>query len=638
MKKQYFKSNYDDVKGRKFETFISIISFVSFSYSLPCFSDDEGRLSLIDNIFVWLLYYHAVTCRITSFIELGVPSRMQRSTITLAVLLFSLEGYFLYQMNILLKNSDTMLAVMNALLVMIVTGFIIFVFRQNRQEKVCETDSVQVEDKYKKRTQRMIERWAGKQQQVQRNNPVSEVVLSRSSIVRNYASYYDEQSRSVPIYAECDVLVVGGGPSGISAALAARRAGADVILMEKFGCFGGVITTVGMETIGWYRYEGTVESQGGIGIEMEKIATKMGGTVKWPYNDSQCLDADYFKVVADHLINEAGVRPILHCLAVEVMLDNNQIVGVITESKSGRLAIRAKRVIDCTGDADIAYLAGCSFRKTPKDEMLGVSTIFSCSNIDKERFLKYTEENPATYADWGGFWTQGTSGKEDQLRTPYLDKEFRKAKELGIIPKTSSIGGSWSSLTDAGEATNLNLVYMTNYDCTDITDLTKAEMEGRKETLHAIMALKHTVPGFEKAKLRNFGMTLGGRDSRKIIGRYNLTEDDVKNQARFSDSVGIFPEFIDGYNIIILPTTGRYFEVPYGCLVPLEVDNLLVAGRCVAGDKISHAAMRNMAACTVTGQGAGIAAAVSLKQGLTTSEVNIELVQEELIRQGVRIH
>ncbi len=104
----------------------------------------------------------------------------------------------------------------------------------------------------------------------------------------------------------------------------------------------------------------------------------MGGTIKWPYNDSQCLDADYFKIVADHLLTEAGVRPILHCLAVEVMLENNRIIGVITESKSGRLGIRAKRVIDCTGDADVAYLAGYSFRKTSKDEILEYSLI-NCS-------------------------------------------------------------------------------------------------------------------------------------------------------------------------------------------------------------------------------------------------------------------
>lgn len=570
---------------------------------------------------------------------------MEKFKATIGILLLSFGCYYLFPKNTIIKQDENIIITTNFTFIIIPLLLLLlaFVFRKYQQNNVnIKENKIEIEreeeNKYTKRAKRMIDRWSGKQQEINRKNPVNEMTLNRTSLTQNYSSFYNETSKSIPIFAECEVLVVGGGPSGISAALAAKRAGADTILLEKFGCFGGVITTVGMETIGWYRYEGTVESQGGIGIEMERIATKMGGTIKWPYNDSQCLDADYFKIVADHLLTEAGVRPILHCLAVEVMLENNQIIGIITESKSGRLGIRAKRVIDCTGDADVAHLAGCSYRKTPKDEMLGVSTIFSCSNIDKERFLQYTENNPATYADWAGFWTQETSGKENQLRTPYLDKEFQKAKELGIIPKTSSIGGSWSSLTDAGEATNLNLVYMTNYDCTDINDLTKAEMEGRKETLHAIMALKHTVPGFEKAKLRNFSMTLGGRDSRKIIGRYNLTEDDVKNQARFSDSIGIFPEFIDGYSVIILPTTGRYFEVPYGCLLPKEIDNLLVAGRCVAGDKISHAAMRNMAACTVTGQGAGVAAAISLKQGVTTSEVDIELVQNELIRQGVRIH
>ena len=130
--------------------------------------------------------------------------------------------------------------------------------------------------------------------------------------------------------------------------------------------------------------------------------------------------------------------------------------------------------------------------------------------------------------------------------------------------------------------------------------------------MHALRALKNYVPGFEKAKLRNFCMTLGVRDTRKIVGRYNLTEADVMQEAKFADSIGIFPEFIDGYNILILPTTGRYFEVPYSCMVPEKIENLLVAGRCVAGDQTSHAAMRNMMACTVTGQGAGVAAAVSV--------------------------
>ena len=132
-------------------------------------------------------------------------------------------------------------------------------------------------------------------------------------------------------------------------------------------------------------------------------------------------------------------------------------------------------------------------------------------------------------------------------------------------------------------------------------------------------------------------MTLGTRDSRKIVGRYELTSGDVCNEGRFDDSVGIFPEFIDGYGILILPTTGRYFQVPYGVLVPRETDNLLVAGRCVAGDKLSHAATRNQMCCAVTGQAAGVAAAVSLRTGRTSGGVDVARVQAELKKQGVRL-
>jgi len=494
--------------------------------------------------------------------------------------------------------------------------------------------------KYEGKARRMIGRWAGVRGPSRKNNTPTEGFYSRDSTENDAEDTVVEPSRSLPIHARCDVLVVGGGPSGLSAALAARRAGADVILMERFGCFGGCITTVGMETLAWYRYEGTVDTEG-IGIEMERLAASMGGTIKWPYNSSECLDADFFKVVADHLVKTSGVRPLLHSWAVEVIMEEDTIKGVVMESKSGRRALLADRVIDCTGDADIAHMAGAEYRKTAKNEMMGVTTVFNASGVDKAKFVKYTEDNPATYKDWSRTWDQETTGKEDCLRSPYLDTEFEKAREKGIIPAAQThtdIGGSWSALTNAGEATNLNLAHLDHIDCTDVDDLTKAEMGGREQAMYALQALKGVVPGFEDAKLRNFGMTIGTRDSRKIIGRYNLTGEDVRNEARFDDAIGIFPEFIDGYNILILPTTGRYFQVPYGCTVPPRVKNLLVGGRCVAGDKTSHCAMRNMMACTVTGQGAGVAAAVSLKDGVSTHDVDIKTVQQELVRQGVRIH
>ena len=184
---------------------------------------------------------------------------------------------------------------------------------------------------------------------------------------------------------------------------------------------GGVITTVGMETIAWYRYEGTSDCSG-IGIEMENMAERMGGTRKWAYNDSNCLDAEYFKVIADKLILENGVRPILHCYSVDVILDDNTIKGVITESKSGRTAILAERVIDCTGDADVCFLAGVDCRVNSKEDKMSVTSVFNCSNVEKDRFLDYTKKNIKTYADWGGEWNTGENKK-------YRNKPNKKSKK-----------------------------------------------------------------------------------------------------------------------------------------------------------------------------------------------------------------
>jgi hypothetical protein len=450
--------------------------------------------------------------------------------------------------------------------------------------------------------------------------------------------HIEEQPRSVPVMAETDVLVVGSGPGGLAAALSAAREGVKTMLVDRYGCFGGVISQVGVEGISWYRHEGTTDVEG-IGIEFERRAKEMGGTRPGLKGSTgEMLNAELFKVVADKLIQESSVEPLLHCLAVEAILDGDALQGVITESKSGRQAILAKRVIDATGDADIAARAGAPYRKTPKDEMMGVTVMFTCLGVDKQRFLDYLKANPKTYKDWGKNWKIETSGKEDDLPTAYLEEPFDRAREAGIIPVgIKSIAGTLGSITDSGEATYMNMVYMLGYDSTDVGDLTRAEIEGRHQAMMAIEALQRYAPGFEKAQLKNFGMTLGTRDSRKIIGRYNLTEHDVRNQARFDDSIGIFPEFIDGYGVLILPTTGRYFQVPYGILVPQTVENLLVAGRCVAGDQISHGATRNQMCCTVTGQGAGVAAAVSIKDNVTCGEVSVERVQQALKKQGVRL-
>ena len=358
-----------------------------------------------------------------------------------------------------------------------------------------------------------------------------------------------------------DVLVIGAGPAGLSAAVAASRAGADTMLLERYGCFGGVITTVGMETLGWYRYEGTTDVEG-IGIEMEKMAARMNpNSTKFAFNESECLDAEMFKLVADNLVEESGVRPLLHTFVVDTIKEGHTITGVIVESKSGRMVVRAKRIIDCTGDADVAYFAGAKCRQNKKQDAMGLTQVFNAAGVNTKLFKEHIANNSATYADWSeGEWQQQTTGKEESLKSPYLSKEFTQAAAEGIVPANlpgQSLGGTWSGISDAGEATNLNLVHMKGFNPLDVRDLTKAEMIGRKNALNALIVLQNKLPGFENSKLRNFGMTIGIRDSRKIIGQYNLTGDDVLDQARFEDSIGIFPEFVDGYNILVLPTSGK---------------------------------------------------------------------------------
>ena len=442
--------------------------------------------------------------------------------------------------------------------------------------------------------------------------------------------------QTISVIAETDVLVVGSGPGGMSAAISSARAGVETMLVERYGCFGGNLTHVGVEGIAWYRRSGTVDVEG-IGIEFEQRAKAQNASYDEPQSFSQGINSELFKVLADNWIQEAGIKRLLHATAVDVLRDGNKLTGIVIQTKSGRHAILAKRIVDATGDADIALLAGAPTRKTPKEEMMAVTVMFSCSGVNKKKFLEYIRENPMRYKDWGKEWSIQTDGKEDDLFSPYLDEPFEKARANGLIPSgLKGIGGTWSGISDVGDATYLNMVHMHGYDGTDVWDLTHAEIEGRRQAMLAVKALQQFAPGFEHANLRNFGMTLGVRDTRKIVGRYNLTEDDVRHQGRFNNAIGIFPEFIDGYGVLVLPTTGRYFQFPYDALVPKQVDNLLVAGRSVAGDKISHASVRNMMCCTVSGQGAGVAAAISVKHGKSTSEIEIEQVQEELKHQGVR--
>ena len=281
----------------------------------------------------------------------------------------------------------------------------------------------------------------------------------------------EEPARQIPVMAETGVLVVGDGPGGLSAALSAARESVEAMLVERYGCFGGVIAQAMIGTIAWYRSSIEAVDAGGIGVEFERRAKEMGASTTIFFHE--ILDTEIFKYIADQLVQEAGVVCLLHCPTVDVIMDGDTITGVITESKSGRAAILAERVIDATGDADIAFRAGAPCRMDPKHTLEEVSVSFGCSGVDLGTFFDYTLKNPHLVADWGD-----SSGKKEEGEfSTYLVEPFEKAERAGEIPAYPRLESYWHGFTGAGEITSLNAIHMPNMDARDVWELTKAEIE-----------------------------------------------------------------------------------------------------------------------------------------------------------------
>src|SRR6056297_766652 len=238
-----------------------------------------------------------------------------------------------------------------------------------------------------------------------------------------------EAARELPVVAETDVLVVGGGPAGLSAAVASAREGVETLLVERYGFLGGNITQAMVESIAWYRHEETVEA-GGIGAEFEPEAAEVGGAWEDSESIGRLIDADMFKYAADRMIQKAGVIPLLHCYVVDVIIENGDLRGVITESKSGRQAILAKVVIDASGDADVAARAGAPYHQAPKDKLMSVTVGFGVSGVDVPAFRAHVKQKPGRIGDWA----TKTAKKENELFSAYFIDVFKRAREAGDIP------------------------------------------------------------------------------------------------------------------------------------------------------------------------------------------------------------
>lgn len=434
-----------------------------------------------------------------------------------------------------------------------------------------------------------------------------------------------------------DVLVVGGGPAGIGAAVAAGRAGRSVLLIESAPFLGGCLT-MDISFNAFHSQEGR-KILGGLPQELVDRLVALGGSlghISCPGNTSRSItpvDPEIVKYVAQELVLESGANLLLHSRVTEAVMKEGSVCGVLIHSKSGTQEIRAGVVVDCTGDGDIAASAGAPFVKGREGDgaMQAVTLMFRLAHVDTDLMPEYFTER-VTYA------TKPGKDKPTYLRSHgYFDKwlDIIAAEKVFDPPHHFAAVGS---LRD-GEL-KFNTTRIAGVDGTDTWDLTRAEVEGRRQVMRLHKFLKEHVPGFKNSAIISTGPFIGIRETRHILGGYLLTADDVLSGRDFPDNVarGGFPMDVhkpDGSGIYQrYNRSGKSYGIPYRILVPNAVDQLLVAGRCVSADHWAAASVRVMGQSMAMGQAAGTAAALSLQRNQTPRTLDTDYLRAELRRQG----
>jgi len=436
----------------------------------------------------------------------------------------------------------------------------------------------------------------------------------------------DEPARRVPLLAEADVLVVGGGPAGIAAAACAARHGARTLLVERYGFLGGMGTAGGVTNFaGLYgkRDGETVQLVHGVVDELLGRIDALGG-LNAPQDGLQgrirvrSYDIPAYKCAADQLMHAAGVRLLFHAwLAGAVCDDGGRLTAAIVETKSGRGAIRARWFVDASGDADLARHAGVPYDLGDgQGDALYPSTMFRVGAVDAERALAAV----------------GTFGAIDALMRQAADRyDFPRD---GAIVRPQRNRSEWRvNVTQVANAQGRAV------DATDAWQLSAGEVEGRRQVIEYLRFLRAEVPGFERAELIDVGTQLGVRETRRIAGAYRLSGDDVLDGARFGDSIGLnawpIERHAPGRVEWLFPRDERntYNQLPWRMLLPQRVSHLLVAGRCASMAHEGQSAARASGACFVMGQAAGTAAAL-LCDGTHAGDL-VPALQHALRRDGV---
>ncbi len=442
--------------------------------------------------------------------------------------------------------------------------------------------------------------------------------------------------KKLPIRNKVDVLVVGGGPSGIIAAKAAAEDGLKVTLIESRSFLGGNMT-IGLPILGFL---GQKKNQIITGLPqqfIDRLKARNAASEHRPcplHMSITIVEPEIVKAEAFEMLEESGVEVLLYTNFADVVMEDDEIKGAVIESKAGREAILAKVVIDCSGDADVAYRAGVPCEKgNEQGGMQPPTLMFSLGNVDTDKLRYSIAEEPRTYLT--DFIPNEYFGQNNQYIVVGLRSLVEKAKADGLkLPtdRTIVITG-----LEKGEAW-INMTRVNGVDGTDPVSLTRGELEARRQIDDIFKYLKGYVPGFEKAFLSRTAPFLGIRETRRIVGKYVMNREDILSCARFDDAVAVASYPLDIHHPVggdcTLEWSGDCYDIPYRSLVPQNVENLLVAGRTISTTHEAMSAIRVMAPCMAMGEAAGRAAKMAVRKGTMTSAVDVQQLRKELLEQG----